>query len=101
MGGPRPVGSGVRVDARPLFLFRPPGVSGAHKAKPKMRSELREELGRRFQALLEEEAFDLWDLEIAAQSGRTVLRVYVDRAGDRGAGITLADCSYWNKKLGR
>jgi ribosome maturation factor RimP len=66
-----------------------------------MRSELREELGRRFRALLEEEAFDLWDLEIAAQSGRTVLRVFVDRAGDRGAGITLADCSYWNKKLGR
>lgn len=89
------------MDARPLFLFRPPKGSGACRVKFKMRSELQEELTRRFQALLEEEAFDLWDLEIAAQSGRTVLRVFVDRAVDRGPGVTLDDCSYWNKKLGR
>jgi ribosome maturation factor RimP len=89
------------VDARPLFLFRPPKGSGCGRAKSKMRSELREELTRRFQALLEEEAFDLWDLEIAAQSGRTVLRVFLDRAVDRGPGVTVDDCSYWNKKLGR
>jgi ribosome maturation factor RimP len=89
------------VDARPLFLFRPPKGSGTGRAKFKMRSELREELIRRFQVLLEEEAFDLWDLEIAAQSGRTVLRVFVDRAVDRGPGVTLDDCTYWNKKLGR
>jgi ribosome maturation factor RimP len=66
-----------------------------------MRSELREELTRRFQVLLEEEAFDLWDLEIAAQSGRMVLRIFVDRAVDRGPGVTLEDCAYWNKKLAR
>ena len=66
-----------------------------------MRSELRDELARRFQSLLEEEGYDLWDLEIAAQSGRTVLRIFVERAFDRGPGVTLEDCSYWNKKLGR
>jgi ribosome maturation factor RimP len=62
-----------------------------------MRSELQEELARRFQILLGEEAFDLWDLEIAAQSGRTVVRVFVDRI----PGVTLEDCSYWSRKLSR
>ncbi len=66
-----------------------------------MRSELREELRHRFQAILEEEAFDLWDLEIASQSGRLVLRVFVDRAPGIGPGVTVGECSYWNKKLGR
>jgi ribosome maturation factor RimP len=62
-----------------------------------MQSELREELAGRFRALLEEEAFDLWDLEIAAQSGRMVLRVFVDRR----PAVTLEECAYWNRKLAR
>jgi ribosome maturation factor RimP len=62
-----------------------------------MQSELREELAGRFRALLEEEAFDLWDLEIAAQSGRIVLRVFVDRQ----PAVTLEECAYWNRKLAR
>jgi ribosome maturation factor RimP len=66
-----------------------------------MKSELREDLTGRFRALLEEEAFDLWDLEIASQSGRLVLRVFVERAVDGGPGVTVDDCTYWNKKLGR
>jgi hypothetical protein len=66
-----------------------------------MRSELREELTRRFQALLAEEAFDLWDLEVASQSGRLVLRVFVDRPPGIAPGVTVGECSYWNKKLGR
>jgi ribosome maturation factor RimP len=61
------------------------------------RNQLREDLARRFKALLEEEAFDLWDLELAAQTGRTVIRVFVDRP----PGVTLEDCAYWNKKFGR
>ena len=60
-------------------------------------NELREDLTRRFQALLSEESFDLWDLEFASQSGATVVRVFVDRP----PGVTLEDCTYWNKKLGR
>lgn len=60
-------------------------------------SELRGELARRFRALLEEESFDLWDLEFASQAGATVIRVFVDRA----SGVTLQDCAYWNKKIGR
>ncbi|HEX7077355.1 MAG TPA: ribosome maturation factor RimP [Candidatus Eisenbacteria bacterium] len=61
------------------------------------RQELREELARRLRNLLEEEAFDLWDLELASQSGRTVIRVDVDRP----SGVNLDDCAYWNKKIGR
>ena len=61
------------------------------------RNELREDLARRFRDLLSEESFDLWDLEFASQSGATVVRVLVDRP----PGVTLADCTYWNKKLGR
>jgi ribosome maturation factor RimP len=89
------------VDACPLFLFRPEKGSGTRRAKLKMRSQLRDDLTRRFQALLEEEGFDLWDLELAAQSGRTVIRIFVERPADRGPGVTLEDCSYWNKKFGR
>jgi ribosome maturation factor RimP len=61
------------------------------------RMHLRDDLARRFKALLEEEAFDLWDLELASQAGRTVVRVFVDRP----PGVTLDDCAYWNRKLGR
>ena len=61
------------------------------------RNQLREELAGRFQALLQEEAFDLWDLEFASQAGATVVRVFVDRP----PGVTLQDCTYWNKKFGR
>ena len=61
------------------------------------RNELREDLTRRFRALFEEESFDLWDLEFASQSGVTVVRILVDRA----PGVTLQDCAYWNKKIGR
>ena len=60
-------------------------------------TELRGDLARRFQALLEEESFDLWDLEFASQAGATVIRVFVDRP----PGVTLQDCAYWNKKIGR
>jgi ribosome maturation factor RimP len=62
-----------------------------------MQNELKDELAARFRELLQEEAFDLWDLEVAAQSGRTVLRVYVDR----GPGVTLEECAYWSRKLAR
>jgi ribosome maturation factor RimP len=61
------------------------------------RNQLREELVGRFQALLQEESFDLWDLEFASQAGATVVRVFVDRP----PGVTLQDCAYWNKKFGR
>lgn len=61
------------------------------------RNQLRDDLARRLQALLNEETFDLWDLEIASQTGRTVIRVFVDRP----PGVTLEDCAYWNKKFGR
>ena len=61
------------------------------------RNELREDLAGRFQALLQEESFDLWDLEFASQAGATVVRVFVDRQ----PGVTLQDCAYWNKKIGR
>ena len=60
-------------------------------------TELRGDLARRFQALLEEESFDLWDLEFASQAGATVIRIFVDRP----PGVTLQDCAYWNKKIGR
>ena len=61
------------------------------------RIELKEELTRRLTALLAEEMFDLWDLDLAPQSGRTVVRVLVDRT----TGVTIADCTYWSKKIGR
>ncbi len=61
------------------------------------RSELKDELTRRVRGLLAEELFDLWDLELAPQSGRTVVRVVVDRP----AGVTLDECAYWNRKIGR
>jgi len=61
------------------------------------RGQLREELTRRLQALLGEEMFDLWDLDLASQSGRTVVRISLDRP----TGVTIADCAYWNKKIGR
>ena len=61
------------------------------------RVQLSEDLTRRLQALLGEEMFDLWELELASQSGRTVVRVAVDRP----TGVTIADCAYWNKKIGR
>lgn len=62
------------------------------------RGQLREELTRRIQALLGEEMFDLWDLDLAPQSGgRTVVRISLDRP----TGVTIADCAYWNKKIGR
>jgi ribosome maturation factor RimP len=61
------------------------------------RSQLREELTRRLQSLLGEEMFDLWELELASQSGRTVVRVLLDRP----TGVTIADCAYWNRKIGR
>jgi len=60
-------------------------------------TELRGDLARRFQVLLDEESFDLWDLEFASQAGATVIRVFVDRP----SGVTLQDCAYWNKKIGR
>jgi ribosome maturation factor RimP len=58
---------------------------------------LKEDLSRRIQALLQDESFDLWDLEFVSQAGATVLRVFVDRP----SGVTLQDCAYWNKKIGR
>jgi len=61
------------------------------------RGQLREELTRRLQALLGEEGFDLWDLDLAFQSGRTVVRISLDRS----TGVTIADCAFWNKKIGR
>lgn len=61
------------------------------------RRELQDELARRLRNLLEEEAFDLWDLELTSQSGRTVVRIDVDRP----AGVTLDDCATWNRKIGR
>src|SRR5688500_20347097 len=62
------------------------------------RNDLRESLSQRLRALLEEEAFDLWDLEVLFQSGRTVVQVTVERPG---GGVTLDDCTYWNRKIGR
>ena len=38
-------------------------------------NQLREDLGRRFRVLLEEESFDLWDLEFASQAGASVVRI--------------------------
>lgn len=61
------------------------------------RHTLRDELLQRLTALLSEELFDLWDLELAPQSGRTVVRILLDRPG----GVTLEDCAYWNRKIGR
>lgn len=61
------------------------------------RIQLKEELTRRLQALLGEEMFELWELDLASQSGRTVVQVLVDRP----TGVTIADCAYWNKKIGR
>ena len=61
------------------------------------RGQLREELTRRLQALLGEEMFDLWDLDLASQAGRTVVRIVLDRP----TGVSIADCAYWNKKIGR
>jgi ribosome maturation factor RimP len=61
------------------------------------RVQLREDLTRRLQALLGEEMFDLWDLELSSQAGRTVISVSLDRP----TGVTIADCAYWNKKIGR
>lgn len=61
------------------------------------RQTLRDELARRLGALLSEELFDLWDLELVPQSGRVVVRVLLERP----QGITLDDCAYWNKKIGR
>ena len=58
---------------------------------------MREDLTRKFRVLLEEESFDLWDLEFASQAGATVVRVLLDRP----PGVTLQDCAYWNKKIGR
>jgi ribosome maturation factor RimP len=60
-------------------------------------NQLREDLAGRFEGLLREESYDLWDLEVASQSGATVVRVFVDRA----PGVSLQECAYWNKKLGR
>jgi ribosome maturation factor RimP len=60
-------------------------------------NQLREDLAGRFESLLREESFDLWDLELASQSGATVVRGYVDRQ----PGVSLQECAYWNKKLGR
>ncbi|MGE5179318.1 MAG: ribosome maturation factor RimP [Bacteroidota bacterium] len=62
------------------------------------RNELREGLSQRLRALLEEEAFDLWDLDVTSQSGRQVLQVTVERPG---GGVTLDECAYWNRKIGR
>ena len=62
------------------------------------RNVLREDLSQRLRALLEEEAFDLWDLEVTFQSGRIVVQVTVERPG---GGVTLDDCTYWNRKFGR
>jgi len=60
-------------------------------------NELKEDLTRRIGGLLQDESFDLWDLEVAFQSGRGVIRIFLDRA----PGVTLEDCAYWNKKIGR
>ena len=62
------------------------------------RNELRDGLSRRLRALLEEEAFDLWDLEVTFQSGRMVVQVTVERPG---GGVTLDECAYWNRKIAR
>jgi ribosome maturation factor RimP len=62
------------------------------------RNDLRDSLSQRLRALLEEEAFELWDLEVIFQSGRTVVQLTVERPG---GGVTLDDCTYWNRKIGR
>jgi ribosome maturation factor RimP len=62
-----------------------------------MQSEIRDELTARFRALLEEEGFDLWELEIGAQAGRTVLRIFVDRQ----PAVTLEECAAWSRRLSR
>jgi len=48
-------------------------------------NELKEDLSRRIGSLLQDESFDLWDLEFASQAGATVVRVFVDRP----SGVTL------------
>jgi len=61
------------------------------------RQQLKDELARRIGALLSEETFDLWELEFVPEAGRIVLRVLIDRS----SGVTVDDCAYWNRKIGR
>jgi ribosome maturation factor RimP len=82
--------------ASALSFSAPRGVP-VPGAKFKMRNELKEELADRFRALLEEEGFALWDVEMAAQSGRLLVRVNLDRQ----PAVTLEECAYWNRKLAR
>ena len=79
-------------------LFRAVPGLGSAQGLEMDRNQLRDDLSRRLRALLEEEAFDLWDLEVTFQSGRTVVQVTVERPG---GGVTLDECAYWNRKLGR
>ena len=78
-------------------LFRAVPGLGSAQGLEMDRNQLRDDLSRRLRALLEEEAFDLWDLEVTFQSGRTVVQVTVERPG---GGVTLDECAYWNRKLG-
>jgi len=54
------------------------------------------ELEQLITPFLEKEYFELVDLQYVAESGRKVLRIFVDKEG----GIKLCDCEYLSGKVG-
>lgn len=48
------------------------------------------------QAVLEQEAVELVDVQFLHESGRRILRFYVDKAG----GVKLDDCEYLSNRIG-
>lgn len=57
--------------------------------------ELEDKIKKLLLPLIEKEGFDLVDLELKGFGHRSILRVYVDRAG----GITLNECAKLSEKL--
>lgn len=57
--------------------------------------EAREEVRRLAQTLVEEEGFELVDVEFLVQGGRRVVRVLLDRPG----GIRVGDCAAFSRRL--
>jgi ribosome maturation factor RimP len=73
---------------RPAFL-----ISGTMTAERDIQGQVEEVLA----PILRDEGLDLVEIEFKPSSKRWLLRIYIDKAG----GVTISDCEYINRELGR
>jgi ribosome maturation factor RimP len=50
--------------------------------------------------VIEREGYELIDVELGTDHGRTILRLYIDAKSERSQGVTVEDCSHVSRIVG-